>query len=272
MPFTVRHTLHMHKSYYIPYTFWLKDLLQQSRAHHHHHHHHHKMCDCADCRVYTNRCACKGVCGDPLCRALQTDDVQCDWAKCKGHDKKHASQQFCRKCWKAKWPADWGITNAATNAHTPPPPAPVGKGGNHPPPGLDHSPLIDALRRIDQLERNHKDAADQIEIQSDHIKMLERKNKDATDQIQIQANQLQTNRDMLEDATDRCDQQIHMLEKKNKDMTDQIQMLKGEVQTNKQEAWTLVNSLEELSIFVHTKKKDGSSDLEGWEKDGEPRP
>ena len=39
MPFTVRHTLHMHKSYYIPYTFWLKDLLQQSHAHHHHHHH-----------------------------------------------------------------------------------------------------------------------------------------------------------------------------------------------------------------------------------------
>ena len=76
------------------------------------------MCDCDSCRMYGNQCACKGDCGDPQCRALSQDALgQCDWTKCRGHNKKHPAEQFCRKCWRARWPQEWGIV-----AILPPPP------------------------------------------------------------------------------------------------------------------------------------------------------
>ena len=166
--------------------------------------------------MYGNQCACKGDCGDPQCRALDQDALgQCDWTKCRGHNKKHPAEQFCRKCWRARWPQEWGIPVAILPPPPPPPPppAPVGKGGGIlPPPGLgarpnpapagkgpQFSPLADALQRLALVEiavSAHDVVHTQIHFQANQIMMLERQNKDMADKIM-------------------------MLERQNKDMTDQ---------------------------------------------------
>ena len=101
------------------------------------------------------------------------DDGQCDWPKTKGHQRKHASQQYCKKCWLARWPADWGIPNASAKPSAPPPPP-----GLTPQPPNNHSPLIDALRRIAQLENQNKELVDHVKLLKDHVKDLEYKVED----------------------------------------------------------------------------------------------
>ena len=168
------------------------------------------MCDCDSCRMYGNQCACKGDCGDPQCRALDQDALgQCDWTKCRGHIKKHPAEQFCKKCWKSRWPQEWGIPVAILPPPPPPPPppAPVGKGGGIlPPPGLGarpnpapagkgplFSPLADALQRLALLETAasaHDVVHTQIHFQANQIMMLERQNKDMADQIMLHDHQM----------------------------------------------------------------------------------